>query len=107
VKTGGSPDRATIVFHDNGDGIAPENLPKVFDPMFTTKLRGIGLGLTVVRRTVEEHGGKIDIRSTPELGTTVRIQLPFDYRSGPLVGHRRAPAATKVTAAPASDDNSG
>ena len=107
VKTGRLSDRATIVFHDDGDGIAPENLPYLFDPMFTTKLRGIGLGLTVVRRTVEEHGGRIDIRSKPGLGTTVTIELPFDYRSKRPIGHRPTQVATKVTAMPATNDSSG
>ena len=48
-----------------------------FEPMFTTKLRGVGLGLTVVQRTVEQHGGHVEIRAGQERGTTVSITLLF------------------------------
>jgi len=79
VKTCRSGDGIQVVFSDSGVGIAPGNLDKVFEPMFTTKLRGIGLGLTVVRRTVEQHGGEINVvRSRLGRGTVFRITLPRD-----------------------------
>ena len=81
VKTRRSADSVAAVFADTGEGIAPQNLAKIFEPMFTTKLRGIGLGLTVVRRTVEQHGGKVEVRSVLGHGTTVTIMLPVDCRS--------------------------
>jgi signal transduction histidine kinase len=81
VKTRRSADSVAAVFADTGEGIAPQNLAKVFDPMFTTKLRGIGLGLTVVRRTVEQHGGRVEMESTLECGTTVTVVLPLDSQS--------------------------
>jgi len=77
VKTRLSAGSVQAVFSDTGEGIAPENLTKVFDPMFTTKLRGIGLGLTVVRRTVKQHGGQVELKSKLEHGTSVIMTLPL------------------------------
>jgi two-component system sensor histidine kinase HydH len=62
---------------DSGPGIAPENLSHVFDPYFTTKSTGTGLGLAIVHNIVEAHHGTVAIDSTPGLGTTVRLWLPF------------------------------
>ena len=61
---------------DTGAGIAADNLPHVFEPFFSTKPEGTGLGLALVHRIVQEHGGEIDVRSTPGLGTTFTIVLP-------------------------------
>ena len=52
-------------------------LDRVFEPFFTTKAQGAGLGLAVVKRTIEAHGGRISIESPPEGGTTFRILLPL------------------------------
>ncbi len=67
-----------IEFADTGEGIAAENLEKIWDPFFTTKPegKGTGLGLAICRRVVEEHGGRISIQSEAGRGTTVRIVLP-------------------------------
>jgi signal transduction histidine kinase len=65
-----------IRFQDNGTGIQPEDLPKVFEPYFTTKEVGIGLGLALTKQIVEEHGGRIEISSDPGQGTEVRLRLP-------------------------------
>ncbi len=80
VRTHQSGDRVEIVFADDGEGIAPESLDRIFEPMFTTKLRGIGLGLTVVRRTVEQHGGEISVKSRPGQGATFTITLPREFK---------------------------
>jgi len=61
---------------DTGSGIASEELPRIFDPFFTSKTRGSGLGLTTVNRIVNEHGGEVEIFSTPGDGTEARILLP-------------------------------
>jgi PAS domain S-box-containing protein len=61
---------------DNGRGIAPENLPRVLTPLFTTKLKGSGLGLPIAEGIVLRHGGRLEIASTPGTGTTVTIYLP-------------------------------
>ena len=61
---------------DTGDGIAPENLARIFDLYFTTKKRGSGIGLSLVFRTVQLHNGDIDVESTVGTGTTFVIKLP-------------------------------
>ena len=68
-----------ITFRDNGCGITTENVGRVFEPGFSTKKRGWGLGLAFVKRIVEEyHKGKIAIaRSTPDEGTMIVINLPL------------------------------
>lgn len=67
----------SISINDTGVGIAPEDLARVFEPYFTTKETGIGLGLAITRRIVEEHKGRIDIKSEPGKGTTATVQLPI------------------------------
>ena len=72
-----TPDgRCRVSIHDTGPGIPPEIRPRVFEPVFTTKHRGTGLGLAVARRAVELHRGEIDLDCPPEGGTRVRIDLP-------------------------------
>ncbi len=61
---------------DTGSGIAPDDLSHVFEPFFSTKPDGTGLGLAHVHRIVQEHGGEIDVRSTPGFGTTFTVTLP-------------------------------
>ncbi|MDI9644534.1 MAG: ATP-binding protein [Candidatus Verstraetearchaeota archaeon] len=65
-----------ICVSDNGPGIAPENLRKIFTPFFTTKAKGMGLGLVVVKRIVEAHGGHVSVKSRPGEGTRFRIKIP-------------------------------
>jgi two-component system NtrC family sensor kinase len=66
-----------IVFADTGPGIPPERLSQIFDPFFTTKEKGTGLGLSVVYGIVERHGGVVDVKSDPGVGTTFTIRLPI------------------------------
>ena len=65
-----------ITLTDNGSGIAPEHLPRLFEPLFTTKTRGLGLGLAISREIIERHGGKISVASALGSGTTFTITLP-------------------------------
>jgi signal transduction histidine kinase len=62
---------------DSGPGIEPEALSKVFDPFFTTRKDGSGIGLALVRQTVEMFGGQVTIDSTPGLGAVVGMKLPL------------------------------
>ena len=66
----------TVHFDDEGQGIPPENLDKIWDPFFTTKEQGTGLGLGIVKNVVESHGGSIQIVNRPVRGTRVTIELP-------------------------------
>ena len=72
-----APGWVEVVFADNGPGIKKENLPSLFQPFFTTKLRGTGLGLALCRRIIaERHNGKIFIESEEGKGTIVKLELP-------------------------------
>ena len=68
---------AVVEVTDNGRGIAPEHLPNIFRPFYTTKGDGTGLGLSLARRIVEDHHGRIDVTSTVGKGTTFAVVLPL------------------------------
>jgi nitrogen-specific signal transduction histidine kinase len=61
---------------DTGPGIAPEHLGKIFDPFFSTKEKGTGLGLALVQQILAEHGGRIEVASPPGGGTVFTLGLP-------------------------------
>lgn len=65
-----------IIFTDTGIGIPPENIGKISLPLFTTKAKGIGMGLAICKRIVEEHHGSIDVHSKVGKGTSFTIKLP-------------------------------
>lgn len=65
---------------DTGGGIAPENLRKVFQPYYSTRKKGHGLGMMIVERILREHGGQIGIDSREEVGTLVTLQFPQKHR---------------------------
>jgi len=68
-----------ITVTDTGEGIAAGDVSHVFEPFFSTKSEGTGLGLALVHRVVQEHGGEIDVRSSPGLGTTFTLTLPSHH----------------------------
>ena len=68
----------SLILSDNGRGISPEELPKIFIPFFTTKAEGTGLGLALVQRIIHEHGGAIHVASSPA-GTAFTITLPHAF----------------------------
>jgi signal transduction histidine kinase len=76
VTTQALEDRVEIVFEDNGPGIPAEVRPMIFEPLFSTKGFGVGLGLPAVKQIMEQHGGGIDIDSVPGQGARVRLWLP-------------------------------
>ncbi len=80
LSTGETSDGAWVSVADTGGGIPPEQLQRLGEPFFTTKKKGSGLGLMIVRRIVREHGGSIDIESHVGRGTNVRLWLPFEER---------------------------
>jgi signal transduction histidine kinase len=69
-------DQLRLDVADTGEGITPENAAHIFEPLFTTKARGIGLGLAVSRTLMQSNGGDIAFTSTPGVGTTFSIRLP-------------------------------
>jgi signal transduction histidine kinase len=84
LRTAAHDDRASIVITDRGIGIDPADLPRVFDPYFTTKRGGTGLGLAIAKNIVEGLHGTISVSSEPGRGTEVRIDLPFGAAPGGL-----------------------
>ncbi len=76
VSTGRRGDRVFFRVEDDGCGMAPDVLARVFTPYFTTRQDGTGLGLAIVQRIVEDHEGSIEIDSTEGVGTTVTVYLP-------------------------------
>jgi signal transduction histidine kinase len=72
-----------IEVKDNGRGIAPDHLPNIFRPFYTTKGDGTGLGLSLARRIVEDHHGRIDVTSTVGQGTTFAVVLPLQKTPAP------------------------
>jgi signal transduction histidine kinase len=70
-----------ITFADTGSGINGENQPRIFEPLFTTKIKGIGLGLALIKEIVQKHDGTITFESTVGVGTKFKIVLPLNTES--------------------------
>jgi len=77
IRTDLDDTHVVIRFADTGGGMSAENLSRVFEPYFTTKPSGSGLGLLIVRRIVREHGGELSIESGQGKGLTLTIRLPY------------------------------
>jgi signal transduction histidine kinase len=77
IRTDRDDTHVIISFTDTGGGISAENLSRIFEPYFTTKTAGTGLGLLIVRRIVREHGGELSIESSEGKGLTLTIRLPY------------------------------
>jgi signal transduction histidine kinase len=73
-------DMIIIALRDTGSGIPPENMDKLFEPLFTTKTKGIGLGLAVSKKLAEANDGRIEVKSEVGKGSTFTVYLPV-YRS--------------------------
>jgi PAS domain S-box-containing protein len=78
ISSKAAQNQALISIVDNGSGIKPENLEKLFTPFFTTKKRGTGLGLSVSKRIIEQHpGGRLELKTQEGKGTSIHINLPL------------------------------
>jgi len=73
----GVPGAATVVIRDNGCGIAEDKLQKIFNPFYTTKSSGTGLGMGIAKKVVDSHRGKIDVQSKVGAGTEFSISIPL------------------------------
>jgi two-component system sensor histidine kinase HydH len=71
----------TIVIEDEGEGIPEDLLEKIWDPFFTTKAKGTGLGLGIVKNIIESHEGSVSIANKPDAGSRVTIALPVNQRA--------------------------
>jgi signal transduction histidine kinase len=77
VEIGSQEECASVKVSDTGRGIPQQQLPQIFRPFFTTRGNGTGLGLSLVRRIVEEHHGRIEVTSVLGKGSTFEVLLPF------------------------------
>ncbi|MBM3789481.1 MAG: sensor histidine kinase, partial [Acidobacteria bacterium] len=66
-----------VSIRDTGEGIPQDRISRLFDPYYSTKPTGTGLGLTVVHRVIQEHRGRIRVDSTPGRGATFTVELPL------------------------------
>ncbi|MGA2748185.1 MAG: ATP-binding protein [Verrucomicrobiota bacterium] len=85
VQTGVAGDCAWVSVGDTGGGIPQDRINHIFEPFYTTKKKGTGLGLMIVQRIVRQHGGHIELESHVGEGTTFRIRLPFREREPKLL----------------------
>jgi two-component system, NtrC family, sensor kinase len=86
VRVGRSGASAEVRVSDNGPGIPPENLQRIFQPFVSTKGKGMGLGLAICKEIVESHGGKIEVDSAPGVGTTFTVSIPLYVEAPALAG---------------------
>ncbi len=77
LQTGTAKDGVWLTVSDTGGGIDDEKLKRIFDPYYTTKKKGTGLGLMIVNRIVRDHNGLIDVSSHTGRGATFRIWIPL------------------------------
>jgi signal transduction histidine kinase/FixJ family two-component response regulator len=85
ISTRARGEHLRLEIKDTGCGMTPEQLAQVFEPFYTTKSRGLGLGMPYAKRVVELHGGSIRLESQPSEGTKVEIRLPLTEESGNAV----------------------
>jgi signal transduction histidine kinase len=91
------PDFVHVTVEDTGTGIDPSNHDHVFDPMFTTKERGMGIGLSICHSIIESHNGRIWVTRGTDKGSMFQFELPIGVGQGDQVRQRHASTATRVT----------
>ena len=103
------PGTASVVIRDNGCGIAEDKIAKIFNPFYTTKNNGTGLGMGIAKKVMDAHSGRIEVQSRPGAGTEFRLTLPLAdaMRADAASGSERAEAADaeRINSAPASAGN--
>jgi len=85
LATGSTPDDVWISVADSGSGIPADELNRIFEPFYTTKQKGTGLGLMIVQRILRAHGGRVELESRVGKGTTFRLWLPLRERQPRLL----------------------
>jgi two-component system, sporulation sensor kinase E len=90
LQTGESPDSVWVSVADTGGGIPEEQISRIFEPFYTTKKKGSGLGLMIVQRIVRAHAGRIELESHVGRGTTFRLWLPLHERRPRLLEEKNA-----------------
>src|SRR5207249_6359667 len=85
VQTSPVVEGVVVSVADTGGGIPQEQINRIFEPFYTTKKKGTGLGLMIVQRIVRAHGGRIDLESHVGKGTVFRIWLPLHERKPRLI----------------------
>jgi len=85
LQTGETTDDVWVSVTDTGGGIPQEQINRIFEPFYTTKKKGSGLGLMIVQRIVRAHNGRIELDSQVGRGTTFRIWLPLHERKPRLL----------------------
>lgn len=80
-----TPDTVLVQVEDNGPGIAPEVMPRVFEPFFSTKTRGMGLGLPISKSIINSHGGELSVSARTPRGVIFQILLPIQAKVGEYV----------------------
>ena len=80
IETHAVKDRVSVVISDSGSGIPPDQMEKIFNYYYTTKEKGVGLGLPIAHRIIEAHGGQLTVESKVGVGTKVTITLPLEAK---------------------------
>jgi signal transduction histidine kinase len=89
LQTGESSEGVWLSVADTGGGISQEQIARIFEPFYTTKKKGTGLGLMIVQRIVRAHNGRIELESNIGKGTTFRIWLPLHERKPRLLENKK------------------
>ena len=100
LQSGAAGDGVWFSVADTGGGIPQEQLNRIFEPFYTTKKKGSGLGLMIVQRIVRDHGGRIELDSHVGKGTTFRVWLPRHERRPHLL-----PAGDASVPPPVNEDS--
>ena len=114
VATGVDDGRVAVRVSDTGCGIPADQLEKIFEPLYSTKSFGVGLGLPVVKHIIEGHGGRVEVHSQPGRGTTFTLWLPAEPnaekpRAGtvPIFGHHAKHGPAKMGLSPCAGSEEG